>query len=390
MKRDMVQLDDVAEFIRNGASIKQYPNADGLKITRIETISQREVNLNKCGYANIQENEYSNYRLQKYDILISHINSEIHLGKCAIFKEERNDVVHGMNLLVLRTNKKIFPMYLFHVLSSTFFLKQIPKITKKSVNQASFTVTSFKGLLIPLPPLDEQKRIADILDKVDGVRRKRKENIKLADAFIKSVFLDMFGDPVTNPKGWEVKPLGESLVKIRYGTSTPPRFSESGNAFIRATNIKHGYIVSENMKYISHEEGNKIQKCRVRTGELIIVRSGVNSGDTCVITSEYSNHYAGYDIIITLKENVINPIFINTLLNTNYMNTIIKPLTARAAQPHLNSEQVQSLPIILPLLPLQKQFAEIVQRVEKSKIRLQSQLAETETLFKALQQDFFE
>lgn len=74
------------------------------------------------------------------------------------------------------------------------------------------------------------------------------------------------------------------MRSIRYGTSTPPKFSKSGYAFIRATNIKNGHIVLNDMKYIDQVEADKIEKCRLQGGELLIVRSGVNSGDTCVVT----------------------------------------------------------------------------------------------------------
>lgn len=179
----------------------------------------------------------------------------------------------------------------------------------------------------------------------------------------------MFGDPVTNSKNWNLKKLGDLLESIRYGTSTPPVFSETGYAFIRATNIKKGKIVNDDMKYISEEEAKKISKCKLNGNEILIVRSGVNSGDTCVVTKEYINQYAGYDMILVLG-NQINPIYLNELLNTNYMEKMIKPLTRRAAQPHLNSEQTQSLPIILPPLSLQNDFSAFVQQIYKSKFEI--------------------
>ena len=221
MSWPLVKLNDVAVFIRNGVSIKQSSDANGLRITRIETIANRVVNLEKCGYANLNSNEYRDYRLKKGDILISHINSEKHLGKCAIFEYSFPDVVHGMNLLCFRSNERVESKYLFYYLSSKRFLSLLPNITKKSVNQASFTVTNFKELEIPLPPLKEQQRIAAILDKADAIRQKRKQAIELADEFLRSVFLDMFGDPVTNPKGWEIKPLNK-FTEVVTG-NTPPR-----------------------------------------------------------------------------------------------------------------------------------------------------------------------
>lgn len=183
----------------------------------------------------------------------------------------------------------------------------------------------------------------------------------------KSRFIEMFGDPVYDNKQWGKQQLAKLLIDIRYGTSTPPDFSDTGYAFIRATNIKNGYIINTNMIYISNIEAIKIQKCQLKTGDMIIVRSGINAGDTCVVTKNYEKQYAGYDIILELNKNNINPAFLNILMNTQYMEKIVKPLTRRAAQPHLNSEQVQSLPIIKVPVKLQNQFASFVFQLDKSK-----------------------
>ncbi len=109
----MVKLGDVFLLIRNGASIKQTEGASGLPITRIETIASRVVDRNKMGYADVPDNGvYDDYILQDGDILMSHINSEKHLGKTAIYEKNDNEkIIHGMNLLVLRCGEKLIPKY---------------------------------------------------------------------------------------------------------------------------------------------------------------------------------------------------------------------------------------------------------------------------------------
>ena len=172
----MAKLGDVFPLVRNGVSIRQTDGATGIPITRIETISNREIDRNKFGYANIIDgSKYKNYILQDGDILMSHINSEKHLGKVALYRKQGNEqIIHGMNLLMLRANSSVlFPPYATYFFETPAFLMQIQKITKKSVNQASFTVTALKEIEIPLPPLDEQCRIAAVLDKVGGLIAKR-------------------------------------------------------------------------------------------------------------------------------------------------------------------------------------------------------------------------
>ena len=109
-----VKLKDLLLVFRNGASIKQVEGAEGLPITRIETISDATINPLKVGYANIYDDKYKDYYLQKGDILLSHINSVTHLGKCAIYENPLDKLIHGMNLLMLRANQKlILPKYLY-------------------------------------------------------------------------------------------------------------------------------------------------------------------------------------------------------------------------------------------------------------------------------------
>ena len=117
------RLEELSEFIRNGASIKQFENAKGYPITRIETISDSYVNLERVGYADIMEfGKYEEYLLDIGDILMSHINSDKHLGKTAIFENENVKLIHGMNLLCIRPNKKIVsPKYLNYYFKSLDF-----------------------------------------------------------------------------------------------------------------------------------------------------------------------------------------------------------------------------------------------------------------------------
>ena len=387
----MAKITDAFSMIRNGANIKQGLDDSGYPITRIETISNRTVDRNKMGYAGVTDiSKYSDYVLEDGDILMSHINSETHLGKVALYeKQEYETIIHGMNLLCLRPKQELLnSRYAFYYLSSEAFLRQIPRITKKSVNQASFNIAALKELSIPIPAIEKQRDIVRGLDKVSELIALRKEQLTKLEQLVKSRFIELFGDPVADSMHWGQVPLSHYLKSIRYGTSTPPSFSETGYEFIRATNIKNGKIVSSDMKFISEEEAQKIEKCKVLGGEMIIVRSGVNAGDTCIITDEHRGQYAGYDMILAFAEE-LHPVFANVLINTEYMDRVVKPLTRRAAQPHLNSEQVQSLPMIQVPYEQQKEFATFVEQTDKSKLAIQQSLDKLELLKKSLMQEYF-
>ena len=272
---------------------------------------------------------------------------------------------HGM---VLRPredviDKSFFPLFI----SSDYFLDAAIKI---SVGSLSPTINwrDLKTLEFELPDLATQRKLAETLWSINDTMVTYKKLIAATDELVKSQFMELFGDPVTNTQGREVRPFKDFMLDIRYGTSQPPTFNELGEfKFIRATNIKAGRITENGMLRISADEAAKIEKCRLNGNEIIIVRSGANTGDTCVVTDEYRDQYAGYDIIVTLNLEIANPVFFNELMNTHYMQAIIKPLTVRAAQPHINSEQVQNLPMLVVPLQEQEQFATFVRQSDKSK-----------------------
>ena len=163
------EMQDCFSLIRNGANIKQGQFEGGIPITRIETISDEIVDRQKMGYAGIADNKYELYYLQDGDILISHINSLKHIGKCALYnKKENESIIHGMNLLCLRPNiVTINPVFAIHMLRSNIIRKGITDITKPAVNQASFSAKDFGKLRTIIPPMDKQMLFVSIAEQAD-------------------------------------------------------------------------------------------------------------------------------------------------------------------------------------------------------------------------------
>ena len=294
------------------------------------------------------------------------------LGEVGILDIEActNQAIAGINI----TDPRITTDYLYYYLKSK---KDYVNNIGRGVAQNNINLTTLKNFEIPLIGVDKQLNIVEILEKVEKMICLKEKEIDDLDLLIKARFIEMFGDPVADTKNWGQTLLKEHLESIKYGTSTPPIFTDDGYAFIRATNIKNGKIVTNDMKYIPQEEADRLEKCKLSGGEIIIVRSGVNAGDTCVVTDEYIGQYAGYDMILVLSSD-LHPVFFNTLINTEYMDKVVKPLTRRAAQPHLNSEQTQRLPIIEVPFELQEQFADFVKQVDKSRFDIKKSIIELE------------
>lgn len=380
-------LSDVSEFIRNGASIPQSKEAGGVPITRIESISERVFNPGKCGYADLGEREYLEYRLKLGDIMISHINSEKHLAKCAIFEDDGFDVIHGMNLLCLRPNQeKIFPKFLFHYLSSSKFIQLIPAITKKSVNQASFTVTAFKTLEVPLPPLPEQKRIAAILDKADAIRRKRQQAIQLADDFLRAVFLDMFGDPVTNPMGWRLLPFSAvgtlDRGKSRHRPRNDPALLDGAHPLIQTGEVANsrGYITEYSATY---SDLGLAQSKKWDAGTLCITIAA-NIAKTGILTFPacFPDSVVGF---IPNKNATVE--FVQHWLG--FLQKNLEANAPQAAQKNINLEILRGLLIPVPPIAEQEKFSAVVTSILAVEGKIVSSCCELGNAFDALCQKAF-
>ena len=216
-----VEFGSLFEFIRNGMNVKQDKSGDGLPITRIETISNSSIDPQRVGFAGLEEADSKDWFLKHGDILFSHINSVEHIGKCAVYEGSPEKLVHGMNLLCLRPDsKQLIPEFAKYLIRGQDFRAKLGAYINKAVNQASVSIGNLKGIQVTIPELEEQRRIAAILDKADAMRTKRREALTQLDRLAQSIFVEMFGDPGVNPKGWPQRTLKE-LGKVSTG-GTPP------------------------------------------------------------------------------------------------------------------------------------------------------------------------
>ena len=394
----MARLGDVFSVIRNGASIKQTDGAGGLPITRIETISNREVDRNKLGYAGIKgADKYRGYILQDGDILMSHINSEKHLGKVALYKKQGNEIIiHGMNLLMLRANEALaYPPFAAYYFETTMFLNQIQRITKKSVNQASFTVTALKEIEMPLPPLEEQRRIAATLDKVSGLIAKRRAQLDKLDLLVKARLVEMFGDPETNPMNWLIVEIGSVIKSIDSGWSGngKQREKKAGEiAVLKVSAVTKGYFIPEECKVLDDQENIK-KYVSPQKGDLLFSRANTKEmvGATAIIREDYP------ELILPDK---LWKIRFSDLTNVIYMKYILSSQTIRnkfsaastgtsGSMYNVSMEKFKAIQIPMPEISIQNQFASFAESVEKSKLTIRRSLDKLEALKKALLQQYF-
>jgi len=386
-----VRLGDILEFSRNGLTVKQSAVSDGLPITRIETIYEGEVDLGRVGYGGIEKKGNEKWLLRRGDILFSHINSIPYLGKCAIFDRDE-EVIHGMNLLCLRPMKSVvYPKYLLYAIRTGQFRRQLEKYIKPAVNQASLAISDIKTIEIPMPPLSGQRRIAAILDKADAIRRKRQQAIQLADEFLRSVFLDMFGDPARNPKAWPKGTIRDLVSEVKYGTSKKANKTNGKYPILRMNNITYqGDLDLADLKYVDLGE-NEETKYLAKKGDLLFNRTNSKDlvGKTTVYDLESPMAIAGY-LIRVRSNNKSNPYYISAYLNSKHGKTTLYSICKNIiGMANINAQELQDIGILIPPVHLQNQYAEIVNNVKQKRATLIKSLDDSITLAKSLTQRAF-
>jgi type I restriction enzyme S subunit len=266
--------------------------------------------------------------------------------------------------LIARANQEyLHPRFLNYWLASSQARFQIKQLVK-GIHLYPKDVARIE---IPLPPLPEQKRIAAILDKADAIRRKHQQAIQLADEFLRSVFLDMFGDPVMNPKGWSVKPFSEVSRQITVGLVIKPAsyYVEDGIPAIRSLNIKETGIDKSNFVFFSKEDNeNTLAKSRVFKGDLVIVRSG-QPGKAAVVPEELNGINAIDVLIVRPDFGVMNSDYLAYFFNSGAGKQIVMSEGRGQIQQHLNVGSLNSAEIPIPPIELQNEFANLLIIVRK-------------------------
>jgi type I restriction enzyme, S subunit len=398
MKWNNVPLESVLQFVRNGMNVKQDKSGGGLPITRIETISNGTVDGNRVGFANVQESEAKGWLLSPGDILFSHINSFEHVGKCALYEGKPEKLVHGMNLLCLRGNPVLVDArYLLYSLRSKVFRSQLERFINRAVNQASVSTTNLKPLEIPLPPLPEQKRIAAILDAAEALREKRRQAIAKIDGLVEAAFVDLFGDPVSNPKNWNRIPMAELLSAIESGDSPvclnrPVHNGEWGVLKLGAITWCK-YDPTQNKALTS--EHTPDPRLEVKSGDLLFSRK--NTYDlvaACAFVRETPPRLLLPDLIFRLRlreKSEVEPEFLHRLLIHPSKRREIQKLAggSSGSMPNISKANLLTVALEIPPVELQRHFVQTVRAVEKLRDSHLRSLVDLDSLFTSLQHRAF-
>lgn len=251
----------------------------------------------------------------------------------------------------------------------------------------SISLTDIRNMIVNIHDIQTQKEIVAVLDKVTLLISMRKEQLEKLDILVKSKFIEMFGDPVLNPKSWEKKKLGE-VCDVRDGTHDSPKFIFNGYPLITSKNIVDNQLVLDKVSYISQEDYDKINKrSKVDKGDILLPMIGT-IGNPVIINIE-PNFAIKNVALIKFNNPYITNIYIYNILTSNYIEYVKNILSRGGTQKFIALGDIRKLIIPIPSLDLQNQFAEFVEQVEKNKEKIKSSLNQLETLYSALMQEYF-
>lgn len=232
------------------------------------------------------------------------------------------------------------------------------KLRSTTARRRSLPRDTFLSMPIPLPSLPEQRRIAAILDKADAVRRKRRQTLDLADQFLRSAFLDMFGEPVTNPKGWPRKALGE-LCSIRRGGSPRPIHEYLGGTipWVKISDATGGddTYIDSTAEFIKPEGVRK--SLLLEPGSLILANSGVSLGFARILRIRGCVH-DGWLALSDIGSH-LDPVFLLKMLNS--ATDHLRRTAPSGTQPNLNIAILEAFPVLVPPRSMQDAFRRIVE-----------------------------
>ena len=382
------KLGDCFPYIKNGANIKQIKDAEGLPITRIETLSNGLFNRDKMGYANIMEiGKYSEYILEDQDLLMSHINSKTYIGRTVEYKKEGDEVIiHGMNLLKLKADKSvIIPRFFFYYSFSYKFKFDVSCVRKDAVNQSSMAIGDLKRFSLPIPPLTTQQQIVSELDLLSHILDQKRQQLKEYDALAESIFYDMFGDPVENPKGWEVKKLGE-LSHLKNGLNFEKLDSGNLIKILGVSDFQNNRTVTPK-GLTSIYLKIPVEEYLLKDNDLVFVRSNGSKSliGRCVImeTDNEDIVFSGFCIRCRLTSNSIHPQFVSFVMQTKSVRDQITNAGQGCNISNVNQKILGSFLMIVPPLSLQRSFASKIESIEHQKQLLRASIKETEMLFQS-------
>ena len=323
------------------------------------------------------------------DVIIA-ITSEDIDGSCkSVVWLGNYDIAVSAHAAILKHNMN-GKFIAYYLRSNTFF-------TQKLKYARGFKVMEIKTkdlakLVLPIPPKPTQLSIVSELDKLNELIRIKKEQLKDYDALAQSIFYEMFGDPVENEKGWEVKELIETVIpecKISYGIVQPGEHVEDGVPIVRPVDMLQTFISKDGLKKTTKEISNSYNRTILTGKELLICVRGT-TGVVSLVDESLKGANVTRGIAPLLFSMDVERWFMYYQIKTPSVRGVISSLTRGIALKQINMSDLRKIQVILPPLPLQQSFAQKIEQIEQQKAAIQKTITDLETLLAARMQYWFD
>lgn len=331
----------------------------------------------------------ANQEVKVWDVIFAKMQNT---KKTLLITEKETEFIFSSWFFVLRTNEEILSEYLYHFLNSSFFLDQKDRNCTWATQKA-LTLDWLKKIFIPLPSIQSQKEIVNKLDKLSELISLRKESIKKQEDLTKSIFIEMFGDPMLNEKGWGVKCVEALSKNIKNGITRRWDFSDNWNIVLRLRDIKENQIDYSDVYKIELTK-NETKLFELTNNNIVFIRVNWNPDYVwrCAVFYRLNEKVFFNDHIMRIELNldIVSPIFLSRLLNSSYWKWEIKKyLKTSAWQYTINQNWLNNIKLPLPPISLQNKFAEIVQKNEENIKKQKESLEKFEELYSATMQESF-
>ena len=386
---ERIRLGDICEII-NGYAFKseKYVNS-GIRVIRIANVQKGYIEDNDPVFYPNNYLGIDKYKLKEGDLLISLTGN---VGRVAILQKEMLPAVLNQRVACLRIKSSgLSKRYLFHFLNSDYFENKCIHASK-GVAQKNMSTEWLKEYEIPLYSEEKQAKIETILDKLSLIISNRKEVLNQLDNLIRARFVEMFGEPVSNPKEWPIHQLMEYIEFLTSGSRGWAKyFTDDGEYFITIKNVKNCRITVDDVQHILPPDNAEAKRTKVQEGDLLISITA-DLGRTGVVDREIAEH-GGYInqhlTCIRFDKKQLNSLYVAYYMESDAGKMQFQAKNQSAVKAGLNFNSINSLRLMVPPLKLQNDFVKFVAQIDKSKVEVQKALDEAQLLFDSLMQKYF-
>ena len=351
-----------------------------------------EIDFSEVVKRNISEKKVTEKKLLKDDIVIEKSGGSPSqpVGRVVFFNQEGEYLCNNFTSILRPIKTRVFPKYLHYILFCNHKYGVVRKYQNKTTGIINLKLANYLAeTKIPLPSLAEQQKIAAILDAADSLRQKDQQLVERYSTLSQSLFLEMFGDPLSNPKNWKLSTLSSLVNAVIDCPHTTPRWIESGKVAIRTSNLREGGWIWDDKRYVSEQEYHeRSARAYVKSGDIILSREGT-VGVAAIVSSDMEICLGQRLVQIQPNLQLANNHFLLNLILYELAPERIERVMVGATSKHLNLKDLRSMKMITPLITLQNQFDERIQLIEAQKQQAQASLTKSEALFNSLLQRAF-